>query len=160
MLARIGKGPQSLVILYQQQKEVLSWIAADRTVMVTRHGRILQTGGLEKGIAATFFVEPDPLPGIAARGSAAVHRMIDLPYRQQFSVLVTGTLQPEGNETVTILDRTFTTVRYREKITARQIDWEAENLFWIDQSTGTTIKTRQYLTPDLPVIETALTKSA
>jgi hypothetical protein len=69
-------------------------------------------------------------------------------------------LRPKGEETIEILGKTHRTWVFEEKGQAPMIDWTFTNTFWLDADTGFVWKTRQEVTPDLPVVETAITKPA
>ena len=83
----------------------LHWISADREVLVTRHGRILQTVGLPENIDSTELVTQDFLvPN--AQAAATYLRSIDISKTRGFGIRIesqtrrlnTSTIQLQGIE--------------------------------------------------------------
>ena len=50
MLVRIGKGPESLMILESVSKDVYIWVSADSIYFVIKNGRIIKTSGLTNNL--------------------------------------------------------------------------------------------------------------
>jgi Group 4 capsule polysaccharide lipoprotein gfcB, YjbF len=165
MLAKIGKGPRSLVVLAEQDGDTLRWISADQAVLVTRQGRILQTAGLRAAgqsvdlTGTRFDVGGDRLGQLPEQLDGAVgRRLIDLASRFRHGVPVHSRFAVAGPEQITILDRVIPTVRVVEHNDCPLLKWQFDNTWWIDPQTGFVWQSVQWITPDMPVLETRVTK--
>jgi hypothetical protein len=160
MLTRIGKGPRSLMVLAEKNGNDLSWIAADRTVLITRHGRILRTAGLPKNLTGTRFQIDDPLPGLFSAPPLSILRYVDFKERNHYGIVVESRFVRESTEPVTVFDTAFACVRYVEHNRCATLDWSFDNYYWLDARSGLVRKTVQTVSPDVPAIEMVITKAA
>jgi hypothetical protein len=153
--ARMGDGPQVLLVLAPNDGVELNWVSAQREVLVTRRGRVVKTYGLVQDVKATIPLTPDPVGG--SSGDFAVTkefvRTLDLEPRHQDGVIVRSTFEPGGVEEIDILGDRFRTELWRERGAAPEIDWQFVNQYWIDPVSGYVWKSRQAAAPALPPIE-------
>jgi hypothetical protein len=159
LLARIGKGPRSLLVLAERDGADLRWLSADKAMLVTRHGRIVRTAGLTHDLSGTRLPHGDALGRTAAALSgASLERFIDLQSQFRYGTPVVSTFAVTGSETIDILGRSHDTVRVTESSRCAQLDWTFSNTWWIDAKTGFVWKSLQWVTQDMPVFELAVLK--
>lgn len=160
--AKIGKGPRSLLVLGEKDGQRLRWVSADGAVIVTENGRITKTANIpDDDLTGTRFPAGDVLdllPGLP--DGAKMQRLVDLKDRDLFGVPVFSTLSAMGLETVQILGKPMTLMKYVEQNEAPLLKWSFQNEFYADPETGFIWFSRQWVTPDLPVFEVAVTKPA
>ncbi|MDA1088678.1 MAG: YjbF family lipoprotein [Verrucomicrobia bacterium] len=92
--------------------------------------------------------------------TAVSNRTIDLRPQNMFGITVQATIVVEGTRQIEIADRRYNTIQIRELASVELLDWEFENLFWVDTETGFVWKSVQYITPELPPIEMEILKPA
>jgi hypothetical protein len=160
MLAQIGKSGNALVVLTTAQGDKFSWIAADKVVLVTQKGRLVKSVGLIQDRTAVHPLQQEPLLQLAKQPVETLnHRYaLDLRYKNLYAIPVNATLQFEGQETITILERTYQTRRYTEYNYCELLDWHFTNTYWLDVNTGFVWQSVQHLSPDLPPVFMAVTK--
>ncbi len=157
--AKLGRGPRFVGILGKAEGNDLHWNAVS-TVLVTRRGRVIRTVGLSANLTRTELVDQDPVSGLVdiEQFPVAARRLVDFgpPYR--FNVMVEGVFEEVGRETVEILELQFDTRVFREKCTARDVDWKFTNTYWVDPENGINWKSRQHIHPDLPALDLDILK--
>ncbi len=160
--AKIGKGPRTLLLLAYLEGINRHWHSGDRVALVTRHGRLVRTVGLTENLRRTRGLSADPLSGGAHEIAAPVRfsRAVDVQSRERFVLPIDSTFERVRAETITILEIDFSTVLIRERNVARLLDWEFENLYWVDSVDGFVWKSRQHLSRALPPIEIEVLKPA
>ena len=160
--ARFGSGASVVMVLATYDGKDLHWVSADRAILVTRDGRLVQTVGLARDLRATQYVAADPLQQIFSSGSAEaaprVWRYIDMSNKDAFGVVVESTYTVLGPETISILGTPHQTLRIRERIRLPSWRWTTDNLFWIDQQTAMVRKARQQYCPEVDAIEYEILK--
>ena len=72
--------------------------------------------------------------------------------------MIEGVFEEVGRETVEILELQFDTRVFREKCTARDLDWKFTNTYWVDPENGIIWKSRQHTHPDLPALDLDILK--
>lgn len=160
MSAKIGRGARSLVVLGRVDEKNLHWISADRTVLVTRGGRLVQTAGLPSNLRRTRLVDADPLTTLPGddQATASFQRLVDLTPPDHYGISIDASVTALGPERIEIAELAFDTAVYREDCAAREIDWEFTNLYWIDPDIGLVWKSIQHIHPGLPPVELELLK--
>lgn len=164
IMAKIGRGPRSLMVLGRYINDDLHWIGSDKTTIATKnYGRLTQTAGLPENLDAVGFYGVDPLKNaleiINRNHSLSFQRWHDYRHLQKFSTLINSTFHPEKTEKITILERTYETVCVREENRCPSLKWNFTNYFWVEKD-GFIRKSEQYYAPDAPKIEIQITKKA
>lgn len=152
MILKIGKGPKSLVIHSRTMSGDVHWIAADYTLYVTRHGRIVKTANLPINRVGFEARNQDPIWQIQ-QGLPFEREMyyeVDLQPGNFFATPFRATFEFDGTETLEILGETFETDRYVERFKSEKLYWEDENYFWFDKETGKLRQTLQFVDPKTP----------
>lgn len=160
IMAKVGKTPWSFMILSHMEGAMDHWVGADRSLLVTRHGRFVRTVGLPRDLLQVRSREEDPV----ARGLHGLTTVVS--YRRQvdlavdlYGVPVNCQLTPLGRERIEILERFFDVVRVDEACEAPTMDWSFVNTFWADAATGFVWRSVQHVTPDLSAIEVRVVKA-
>ena len=163
--AKIGKGPDALMILGRVDGPDLHWVSADRVVMATRNSRVIKTANLplDNVKETRFGPSGDPVTNslhlLGAQG-ADVERFIDFQFDRRFGARIVSRLDIVGEARLVILDLAFDCVVVRE--TGRSLDhnWQFENRYWAEASTGFVWKSVQSVARDLPPISIEVLKAA
>jgi hypothetical protein len=158
---RLARGPQAFVVLGSYQGQDLLWVTADRQVIATRRGRIVQTVGFDENLAHTAYLTADPLgTPLAVTATPVCRRQIDLAPSNLFDLPVESRFAYQGQEDLTILEATHQTHVWSETGAAESVDWSFTNTHWIDVETGYVWKSRQIIGPDQPVMEIVVLRPA
>lgn len=160
MAAKIGKGPRSILILWQTGNGEDLWLSADRAALVTRGGRIIRTAGLPENMRGTAFYGSDPLAaGLQDPANRIPHtRTIDFESGDRTTVALDAHFETVGPETVTIADIDFDTIEVRELCRARTENWSFTNRYWVDPADGFVWKSLQHIARSFPPIEIEILK--
>jgi hypothetical protein len=152
---KIGRGPRSILVLWETDNNDLLWLSADSVAIVTRFGRVVKTAGLPQEIVHTSFVGNDPLFDVAWTGdSAFAQRSLDLQAdNARTSLVVRSSLSNVGRETVSIEGIEFDTIRVREENTTVGTSWSFTNHFWVDPTDLIVWRSEQHISPAFPPIE-------
>lgn len=153
MIAKIGNGPQSLVILSNVSFRDFYWYSADLDLLVTRNGRLIRTAGLPRNLSNTIFFETDFLVDrkqITNQDNLTYRRQIDLDIDEMYGVMIFAKTKMVGIETITIAERSYQTIHLKEICRSDQVDWSFENHFWRDVDTGFVWRSIQYYVPSSP----------
>jgi hypothetical protein len=153
--ARIGEGSQALLILGSNLGDDRHWISADHEVLVTRHGRIVETEGLLQDVRSTTFFTPDPIGGPSS-GFAANHecvRSLDIEPYHHDGIVVRSRFESGGGDEIEILGNRIPTQIWWEHGGSTEYDWRFVNQYWIDPESGFVWKSLQASAPALSQIE-------
>lgn len=150
MRARIGRGPQVLIVLAEKRNANLVWVTGDNIVIVTRAGRVVTVIGIDRSITETAYLSPDPLAGAPHKITEPVTfaRTILTDTKERDSYTVDSVIEPVGEEKITILDLNFDTIKLRERNETRYANWAFENFYWVDRNTGFIWRSQQYISRD------------
>lgn len=158
--ARIGNGARGIMVLSAQQGDDLQWLSANRIMLVTRRGRIVKTVGLPTDLSGCALYGPDLLDQYRFEAPAApvaiLRRSIDIG--AAFGISVQSKFTVEGDESITILDQTFDTVRIREDMESTDRKWRHPNRYWLSKRSALAWRSLQYVSPDMPPIEMEILK--
>lgn len=158
-------GPRALMVLGRYDGDALHWVSADRAVLVTRKGRIVRTVGLTgANLTETIFSNPDWVgtPIAAIPPGARAQRRIDLMPRRRMGLPVDAEFVTEGLETIRPLgaDADVTVARLRERCQCRTLDWDFDNLYWVNPDSGAVLRSHQHVAPEMPLVVTEVIKPA
>jgi hypothetical protein len=161
MVARVGRGPQAVLILARVEGEDQHWISgADRSVLVLRGGRIVKTFGFPENLKDTRSNADDPVDRLLHRIDHPVtyQRYVDLDLGPQFGMPIDSILTPLGAQKVTIVEIEFDTLKVRERSSARTVDWKFENTYWVDPGDGFVWKSTQHIARSFPPVHFEILK--
>ncbi len=147
--AKIGLGPRSLLVLGEVKGDDYYWYSADRVLLITRHGRVVATGGLPVDLVATRFRDGDPLVGLTKDALVDMQpsvRIVDYRHKNFIGMPVTSTLSYLGRQRLDMMGPQYDTEMFEEEVESDFLDWQATNRFWIDAS-GQVRKSLQHYAP-------------
>ena len=161
MTARVGSGPQALLLLARQKGGEQHWISGlDRSVLTLRGGRVVRTYGFPENLKDTRHNEIDPVNRLLHKLTEPVThtRYIDLDLGSHFGLVIDSMFESLGPRTVRIVELDFETILVREKNTARTLNWQFENLYWVDPVDGFVWKSRQVIARSFPPVHFEILK--
>jgi len=156
LIVKIGKGPKSLVVHSRTVNQDIHWVAADYSLFVTRHGRIVKTANLPINRVGFVPRHKDPVLQIQTGQpfNEEIYYEVDLQPGNFFATPFRATFAYDGEETLEILGKTYQTQRYVERFKSDKLYWEDENFFWFDVETGQLRQTLQFVDPKTPAFLT------
>ncbi|MBM3490422.1 MAG: YjbF family lipoprotein [Alphaproteobacteria bacterium] len=160
MAARVGRGPEVMLLLGRVDGRVQHWISTDRSVLVTRGGRVVKTTGFPENLKDSLVAGVDPLADGAHRLVAPVSylRSLDLDRERHFGLLLDCTLEVVEPQTIDIVELQFETLLLRERNVARHVNWSFENLYWLDIGDGFVWQSHQHIARSFPPVTTKVLK--
>ncbi len=150
----IGGINKAVMVLGEFQGRDLAWIGADRSILVTRNGRIVRTAGFPTNLRDVSSGALEPLD--ESRGGVAVQatrlaRQMEWSGKGAGSYSAQVKLKPQGSERIQILNRNVQTRIVDETVEVRSLNWVAKNRYWLDDS-GAVVRTQQQIHPTLVVL--------
>lgn len=152
MEAALGLAPPSLVVLGRLEGNRHHWITADRVVIVTENGRVVQTAGFPNDLLALRPLDP-------TASTSETMFTVDLAHRDLYGIRIFCRSGPSEKTALDIRGVTKDVWKTSEYCTTPDFDWEFENVFWRDES-GYTWKSEQHFSPDTPPLELSILKPA
>jgi len=155
MTARVGRGPQALLILGRISGDEQHWISGvDRSVLALRGGRVVRTFGFPENLKNTRSPYEDPVDRLLHRLDRPVDhlRYIDLDKDGFYALPIDSRFERIGERKITILEIEFDTILVRERNAARLVKWEFENLYWVDPGDGFVWQSHQYIARSFPPV--------
>lgn len=175
MYARIGDGPQAFMVLALAEPAAvltptdseapamqLKWLAADKGMLVTEHGRLVKTLNLPLGNLVQVTAEtPDPVAlGLQLPSTPTTWtRRIDWQPGYHYGYQLISRFEDKGLVTITINNIAQHARYFVEKVNVPSLDLQFDNAFWIEPASGEVLKSRQLIAPGLPEVETQLLKA-
>ena len=156
---KIGKGSSGLLILEEIQDNNLIYLSADNVRVVIRNGKIVRTSGLDNNLVS--IKEPrnafgEFLQSNKDQVSYYAYLTYDEPLLVDMKTKVT--LKKIGKETVTILDLSYSLLKFQEQIENPYLGWKVLNYYWIDPVNNFIWKSQQTISPILPPFKYEITK--
>ena len=148
---RIGGSQEYILVLASTIAGSLLWTAADHRTLVTANGRVTRSAGFEWNLAETSFFQPDPVQTGLQRMSTNVLlvRTLDLRDVNRFGISVQSTFTPIGETKVSILDANLEVIEVHEDCRCNDLDWNFQNIFWVDVNSGFVWRSVQNIHPNL-----------
>lgn len=161
MAARVGRGPEAILILGRVQGREQHWISGiDRSVLVLRGGRVVKTFGFPENLRQTTDLADDPVNRLLHKLDKPLNyvRQMDLEKHTRNVVTVDSILEPVGTRKIVIREIEFDTLLVRETNQARGVQWSFENLYWVDPGDGFIWKSQQYVARSFPPVNYEILK--
>ncbi|MDA1101387.1 MAG: YjbF family lipoprotein [Proteobacteria bacterium] len=164
MSARVGKGPQALLLLARGQGGEQHWVSSlDRSVLTLRGGRVVKTFGFPENLKNTRNQGGDPVEGklhkLAQTGPPWRHtRYLDLDLGPHYGLAVDSVFHSLGPRKVRIVELDFDTILLREQNSARTLNWKFENQYWVDPADGFVWKSTQTIARSFPPVHFQILK--
>jgi hypothetical protein len=146
MTARIGEGPQALLLLARSQGGEQHWISGlDRSVLALRGGRVVKTFGFPENLKETRADSIDPVDRLLHKLVQPIRhtRYLDLDAGPHYGLVIDSVFESLGPRKLRIVELDFDTILVREQNVARTLNWRFENLYWVDPEDGFVWKSRQ-----------------
>ncbi len=161
MTARIGDGPQALLLLARSQGDEQHWISGlDRSVLALRGGRVVKTFGFPENLKNTRTDAIDPVDRLLHKLVQPVRhtRYVDLDLGSHFGLVIESVFENLGPQKVRIVELEFDTILIKEQNNARSLNWRFENLYWVDPVDGFVWKSRQFIARSFPPVHFSVLK--
>ncbi len=161
MTARVGTGPQALLLLARLDGDEQHWISGiDRSVLALRGGRVVRTFGFPENLKDTRSEQIDPVDRLLHKLTEPVRhtRYIDLDLGSQFGLVIDSVFETLGPRKVRIVELDFDTILVRERNSARTVNWRFENFYWVDPGDGFVWKSRQTIARSFPPVQFEILK--
>lgn len=160
MLARVGNGPQALVVLSSVLGDRLTWVSADRASLVTLGGRVVRTSGFPENLKNTVVGGEDPTNGLLhlITTGTTFTRVVDIDREHQIGLIVDSEFTILGRETINIVEIDFETILVRERNRARSVNWDFDNFYWVDAEDGYVWRSVQHIARTFPPLEYSVLK--
>lgn len=147
MAVRLPNIDRALVILGKAENKNLHWYSADRGILVTRYGRLINTVGFQEDLRATQFIAADFLePGQPYEHGKAFQRLIDLVPLNRYGIPVTSTLLVGAQSDYLVGKRQLRLRLLEEHAHAEVLNWRFVNRFWVDEA-GFVWRSEQHTAP-------------
>ena len=158
--AKIEGQGAALVVLAFVEGAGLRWVTPERQTMVTRSGRLVETGGLQENIKTVRFLFPDPVADISGgiSPSRRYGRLVDLSPGGKYGINIQCAIREMGVETIEIVELSYEARHFIETCTAQTLGWRFENHFWMDAKTGKMWRSIQHIGPGSPPVQIDILK--
>lgn len=152
---RIGDQGERMMVLAANNGADLLWTSSSKLALSTNNGRITRAIGFENDLTGFTAVSGDMFANTPTAWASIRHLtwMGDFAMQGLYSVEVSCTDTPIGNETIQILGQNIQTMRVDESCEAHQIGWRFVNQFWVDTETGAVWRSVQHINPKLDPIQ-------
>ena len=128
-------------------------------MLLTDHGRLVQTAGLPTDLIAPLLAD-DPfrsgLHGVA--NGLEVTRLVDYPARHQTGLRQHARYKRGKLESITFMGSDHELLRIDENIRMPELGFKARNQYWVEPDTGLVLFSVQHIAPDLPPLQLTLVK--
>lgn len=160
--AKIGDGPEAMLILGRMDGENHHYFAQDKAVIILKKGRITRTYGLPANLWYTGFQTQDLFAqGLQhLKGPTEERRIIDLDRDGLQQINLCATFTAEGMECLNIYGRDYPLLRVRECVAVPHLKWHYQNIHWVLPQNGLVMKSIQHIHPDLSPVEITVLRPA
>ncbi|MFZ1988426.1 MAG: YjbF family lipoprotein [Alphaproteobacteria bacterium] len=149
----VGNGLPKLLLLTAVNGPDHVWGVSGQTILQTRGGRLVATGGLQHDLKHSDNISADPAEGaLLTSNGATCSRLLDFPDDYGAACQADSKFHVEEPETLTILGARLETIRVSERVHVSSIGWHHTNKFWADTSTGMVWRSRQHAHPDIDAL--------
>ena len=160
MQLRLGKNPNSLVVLEEDRNGVLKWTTSNNVKIYTLNGYIIRFTGLDNTLDK---IELDKNhPAITADFSNLKNLVFTSYYSFRnpnlFDLPIKTSIHEIRRENILISGENLDCIVYEEKSLENLISWSFSNKLWVNASNGEIVKASQFITPRNPNINFKVTK--
>lgn len=157
---KFGSAPPAIFVLAQLREDRLYWVSANNLLIVTRHGRIVETRGFPLDVKILDASGGDWLgryePGVPP--GPAVPLQLRVPAVPELSGPLELNLRPRETETFDILGLQVEALRVEERVRSPHLEWSAINVYWLSQRSRLVWRSVQHPGPDFPPVRLELLK--
>ncbi|MEC5342044.1 YjbF family lipoprotein [Brenneria populi] len=157
---KVGKAPQAFVVLAFAEQQQLKWIAADKNMVVTQHGRLIKTQGFGEDITYVDNLAQDPLALGLLKSTTPLQWRTRVEWAQVFrgGYDLTSVFLARGREKVQILNQSRELMRFDERVTVPSLNETYTNSYWLDPANGQVVQSHQYMGPDMALVKFTVLK--
>ena len=152
--------PQILLILTTALPRHHLWLSPSHIVVVTDHGRVVQTAGLGKNLSNLELSGMGSPQSALRHPGVPQHFVADFADLQAYSVSITCVPKSAKPARVKILGYEIKTLRVAERCVAPLLKWDFTDRFWLDPHTGMTWQSVQHIHPHFPAVTIQLFRPA
>ncbi len=154
MLVKIGKGPESLMILESINNRDYTWVSADGVYLVINNGRIIKTYGLNNNLKEVLLPYSE-WNNIDQHNNYISYFSFSSP---DFNNLkVSSNFSRKGKRLISLKLSDKNLELIEERIFASNIAWREVNQYWLDDE-DFVWRSIQHISPKLPPIHLEITK--
>lgn len=148
MAVKVGGRPEQLILLNRFEGQKLLWLSGDGIMLVTRNGRLVQTGGLRYNLQATHMVGPDPVAvGLLRQDGVTSLRFLDYDDEYGQTIEAKSTFRVRKSDPIDILGTTLPTVLVEERVRVPMLKWRFKNRYWVHEKSQFVWRTLQHFHP-------------
>ena len=144
---KIGNSKNSLLVLEEEVNDILKWTSSNLVKIYTKNGYVIKVSGIGNDLSRLELDKDHP--AISKNFDDVDHiytsyynfenpKLYQLPIKTKFSFI--------KEETLDVFGKMITLNLYKEVSLTNLIDWDFENLFWVNKK-GEIIKSIQNFTP-------------
>lgn len=158
LYVRLGEKSRVVMSLGAYEKGQYKWISADQVMIVTEKGKIVKTVGLDKELSYSSLPATD---NFSLLNIDQFSQVIDT--NDAFGLLSKSTVIRKKDESITVLDKTFSTTLVEEAVLFtgadnKELQWI--NRYWFDSKSGELLRTIQTPFPEFGSVELVFVSSA
>ena len=158
---RIGRSPNSLIVLEEINNEVFKWTSSNNVKIYTINNFIIRLTGLDNELQEIFLDKDHP---VITGNFDKIHEQHYLSFYNfrnpnLFNLPIKSTLNFIDYEEINIAGKKIEAEKYEETIEENLIRWKFKNTYWIDKNTNKILKSEQYVTPKIPKIYLKVTEN-
>ena len=147
---RIDDGREQILILALDTDGERLWTAASRIAISMRGGRIIGTAGFGTDLSGFVSEQGTQEDWRQTHAYTWTGDFSDLGY---YAVPVNCEVRPAGIDPITILGKSFDTVRVEETCRAEMLNWSYTNTYWVSAQSGRVWRSIAHFHPKGPALE-------
>ena len=160
MQLRLGKNPNTLVVLEEDRDGVLKWTTSNNIKIYTMNGYIVRFTGIDNSLDN---IELDKNHPATTSDFSNLENIVFTSYYSfrdpnLFDLPIKTSIREIRKEKIFISGENLDCVVYEEKALENLISWRFVNEFWVNISNGKIVKASQFITPNNPNISFKITK--
>jgi len=142
---KLGRSKVATLTLVSVQDNIYEWIGANNERIITMHGRVIATSGLEYNLQIL--------------NTAKIGDVVDIEKNLLISLSEPSAIVSQSITSFTLgedkleLERTYLSKRYKEVYVTDSYKWAGSNYYWIDPKTNLPLKTISSPHPYLDKLE-------
>lgn len=142
-----SKDASAILVLGNIDGQRQAWYSSDQNIVFLQQGLVVATHGGTPELRGMSILGKNPFVDLRdVVPGATVQRRYDVMPGYHYGMLATGTLNPVGHETLSILGKQHSLLHVKE--TLQGTEWSATNHYWVDPGNGFVWKSVQAIGPD------------
>ena len=142
-----GADGGAILVLGNLDGKRQAWYSTDRSIVFLQDGLVVATHGGRSELRGMSIEGSNPFHDLRRiEAGTTVHRRYDVMPGYHYGMRVTGTLQPLGRETLSILGKPRELLHIEEAL--HGAGWSTRNHYWVDPDNGFIWKSVQAISAD------------